>query len=102
MRRGAQSGIDLRVYGQQEFSLMGPHASGIDALHQAGVLVNQPRFPQHVRRGVLQLQQNGQRLSLKTPQCLNDVSGIISIFYRKHIPVVLKALKSFSRFLPRR
>lgn len=36
---------------------MGPHASRIDALHQTGVLVDQPRFPQHVRRGVLQLQQ---------------------------------------------
>lgn len=50
---------------------MSPHASGIDALHQAGVLVNQPRFPQHVRRGVLQLQQSGQRLSFKHPEHLN-------------------------------
>lgn len=47
---------------------MGPHASGIDALHQAGVLVNQPRFPQYVRRGVLQLQQSGQRLSFEPLQ----------------------------------
>lgn len=65
MPEPGRSDIDLRVYGQQEFPLMGPHASGIDALHQAGVLVDQPRFPQHVRRGVLQLQQSGQRLSLK-------------------------------------
>lgn len=35
---------------------MGPHASRINAFHQTGVLVDQPRFPQHVRRGVLQLQ----------------------------------------------
>lgn len=47
---------------------MGSHTSGIDAFYQAGVLVNQPRFPQHIRRGVLQLQQSRQRLSLKPLQ----------------------------------
>lgn len=83
---------------------MGPHASGIDALHQAGVLVNQPRFPQHVRRGVLQLQQSGQRLSLKcayehlnpSPMSngLSDRINILSEIYP------CRALKSFSRLPP--
>lgn len=46
---------------------MGPHASGIDALHQAGVLVNQPRFPQHVCCGVLQLKQSEPSSLLRAP-----------------------------------
>jgi len=67
---------------------MGPHASGIDALHQTGVFVNQPRFPQHVRRGVLQLQQSGQRLSLKAPSALNPSS--VSNGRWDHINILLE------------
>lgn len=37
---------------------MRSNAARIDSLHQPGVLVNQPRLPQHVRRGVFQLKQN--------------------------------------------
>ena len=36
------------VDGQQEFTLMSTHASGHHALHQFGMLVNQPRLPQDV------------------------------------------------------
>lgn len=61
---------------------MGPHASRIDAFHQTGVLVDQPRFPQHVRRGVLQLQQSGPFLSIHSvsaDSCQRIVDTLLKI-----------------------
>ena len=41
-----------RVDGEKELALMGPDAAVVHLLHQFRVLVDKPRLPQHVGRGV--------------------------------------------------
>lgn len=40
----------------EELSLMGAHFGCVHVLDKLGVLVNQPRFAQHIRRRIFQLQ----------------------------------------------
>lgn len=47
--------IDLRVYSQQEFSLVCSNPACIHPFHQSGVFVDQPRLPEDVGRSVFQL-----------------------------------------------
>jgi len=68
---------------------MGPHTSRIDTFNQACVLVNQPRFPQHVCRGVLQLQQSVhhhcQSNHISNLSVAKMIFGIVSMFHNGSI-----------------